>query len=726
MRKRRHLHIVLLLLTLSAWVNAQISETGIPPSFNYTSRVSWDDAVDYRELYIPFTIADLKAQDLARESDRTPPRIAQNIALNLDMEHAGEWSTLPGGERVWRLRIAAPHATALMLYYSNFYIPQGGELYIYNTDRSHVLGAYTHNTHPHQGAFATEFVAGDECILEYVASTQSDEPPYITIEEVGFGYTGMELRATGWGASYDCMVDINCEEGDEWQQEKKGICRIVTKAQGVSYLCSGSLVNNTALDLKPYVLTAHHCRRSDETDNSLASDSDFDQWIFYFHYERTGCNDTEEEEPTAYTITGCDVIVDLPIEESSDGMLLLLDSDIPHHYDVYYNGWDRADKVPQSGVSIHHPDGDAMKISTYTSPAISTTFEDSYNLGATDAYWNIIFSETTNGHSVTAGGSSGSPLFNENHHIVGTLTGGTSYCTVLDGSNEYGKFSSHWNDSVDATFKRFDLYLNPLGLDITSINGISSISSYPSLVLKDGSKENYIAYQSGQYTYIADCGVEAVALTVQNPDSSVVTINGIESDQINHTFTNNANNCYDITIGSTPYTLYVELLDETVLLQRWDNIVSVVNNPTNNGGFYFTHFNWYCDGVLMEGENNSYICVADDKLTASYKAQIATQTGVWVSTCDFQFENIVNTESTLLSAPNPASPQQSIAIKSLLETDAIGEATLIVATTSGDIVAFYTLSAPTYTLTAPSKIGSYIVTLITQEGKRYSTKLLVR
>ncbi len=727
MRELQQHITLLLLLALATHVAAQVSERGTPPSFDYTSRVSWSDEVDYHELYIPFTIADLKAQDLSRKDDRTPPRIAQNIAVDLDMEQAGTWSTLAGGERVWRLRIAAPEATALMLYYSNFYLPQGGKLYIYNTDRSHLLGAYTHNTHPQQGAFATEFVAGDECILEYVASTESDETPHIAIEEVGYGYTGMELRATGWGASSSCMVDVNCEEGDEWQQEKKGVCRIVTKAQGVSLLCSGSLVNNTALDLKPYVLTAHHCRRAGYTDDQLASDSDFDQWLFYFHYEKSGCNDSEETEPTeTYTITGCDVIVDLPLEESSDGMLLLLDTEIPHHYNVYYNGWDRSDKIPQSGVGIHHPDGDAMKISTYTSPAVSTTFEDSFNLGATDAYWNIIFSETTNGHGVTAGGSSGSPLFNENHHIVGTLTGGTSYCTVLDGSNEYGKFASHWNDSVDANFKRFDLYLNPLGLDITSLNGVSSISSDPLLPLYDGTQESYIAYQNGQYTYIADCGVEELTLTILNPDSSTVTINGEERESLFHSFNETTENSYEITIGTTLYTLYVEQTDESLLLQRWNNILSVVNNPSNNGGYYFTHFNWYCDGVLMEEENSSYIYVPDDKLSCTFKAQVATQTGVWVTTCDFLFESIATTTSTLLSAPNPVSPLQTVAIRSLLEVESLGNATLFVATTAGEVVATHALSTTTYTLTAPSQIGTYVVTIVTQEGKRYSTKLIVK
>lgn len=724
----RHLYIAILLLALPTLLVAQISIGGTPPSFAYPDELTTrSDAIEVRSIDLPFTADELREQDAAATPNRRPPRIAENIAVTLDMEHAGVWSTLPSGEQVWRLHIAAPDATALMLYYSNFYIPHGGKLFIYNEDKTHLLGAYTHATHPKQGAFATEFVAGDACILEYVASTESNETPYIDIEEVGYGYTGQELRATGWGTSDNCMVDVNCEEGELWQQEKKGVCRIITKAQGVSLLCSGSLVNNSALDLKPYILTAHHCRRAGYTDDALASDSDLDQWVFYFHYEKSECNSDEEEDPYATnTITGCDVIVDLPLEESSDGMLLLLDYDIPHDYDVYYNGWDRTEAAPESGVCLHHPNGDAMKISTYTEPAESYTFEDDYNLGATDAYWNVVFAETINGHSVTAGGSSGSPLFNENHLIVGTLTGGNSYCSVPEGTNVYGKFSSHWNDSVDANFKRFDLYLNPLGLDITGLNGVSSISHYPSLPLYDGTKESYIACQSNLYTYISDCGVNEVTLTILNPDSATITIDGVESNTIYHSFDTSSYNLYEIVMDTTTYALCIEQSDETLLLQRWDNIISVVNNPSNNGGYYFTHFNWYCDDVLMEGENSSYIYVADDKLGCTYHAQIATQTGVWVTTCNFQFETITTTLAMLLAAPNPVAPLQVVNLKSLLDEEAIQGATVIVTSGTGEILTTQPLTATISTLTAPAQVGIYVVTVITQEGTIHSTKLTVR
>ena len=54
------------------------------------------------------------------------------------------------------------------------------------------------------------------------------------------------------------MVNINCEEGEAWQTEKNGVCQMTLPIGNYIYICSGALVNNTAEDLKPYILSALH------------------------------------------------------------------------------------------------------------------------------------------------------------------------------------------------------------------------------------------------------------------------------------------------------------------------------------------------------------------------------------------------------------------------------------------------------------------------------------
>jgi hypothetical protein len=459
-------------------VFAQISEGDIPPSFKYGQSQQLRSAVKKIETPIDFYVEDLREVDNWRAREGAPMPVGKLIPVDYTMDNSGSRSTFPGGERVWRLHLKAADAVAVMLYYKDFYIPEGGKLFIYNADESQLLGAYTHNTHPSGGLFATEFVGGDEVILEYVESEISDEKPRIHIHEIGYGYNTSALetfcRITTRSASGSCMVNINCEEGDAWQNEKKGVCHTVQRISKAAYICTASLMNNTAEDFRPLILMARHCATYDETVKNekyevVASSSDMQQWVFYFHMEREDCSNSSLPV-VAKTMVGCELLVNTGKEGGSDGMLLQLDQMIPEEYDVFYNGWDRNETPASSGVGLHHPNGDYMKISTYGTPARETSFISSEFAGAKNACWNVTFQQTANGHGVTEQGSSGSPLYNENKLVVGTLTGGSSACSSLSGQNIYGKMSYHW-DKFQQDSTHMDIWLDPLGTGVKTLAG---------------------------------------------------------------------------------------------------------------------------------------------------------------------------------------------------------------------------------------------------------------
>ena len=115
-----------------------------------------------------FSVEDLKAVDAWRVSQGAPLRVAKSIPTSFDIADSGDWISLPDGSQIWQLHLQAKGAIALILYYSDFYIPKGARLYLYNAAKTQVLGAYTHRTHPENGPFATQAVAGDEVILDYV------------------------------------------------------------------------------------------------------------------------------------------------------------------------------------------------------------------------------------------------------------------------------------------------------------------------------------------------------------------------------------------------------------------------------------------------------------------------------------------------------------------------------------------------------------------------------
>ena len=157
-------------------------------------------------------------------------------------------------------------------------------------------------------------------------------------------------------------------------------------------------------------------------------------------------------------------------ETGSDFCLVLLNQGIPDTFNVYFNGWSRKDTTSPSGVCIHHPEGDLKKISTYNKPLITAN----YNGNPNPCHWEVTWIATSNGHGVTEGGSSGSPLFDNHGRIVGTLTGGDSSCDTadLDLPDYYGKFSWSWDkNGVDSTTRLKD-WLDPDNTGVMYLDGI--------------------------------------------------------------------------------------------------------------------------------------------------------------------------------------------------------------------------------------------------------------
>ncbi|MDR0660893.1 MAG: choice-of-anchor J domain-containing protein [Prevotellaceae bacterium] len=484
-------------------LNAQVSEGGVPPSFAYPDVLKSFKAPAM--VYADFDVAkqiELDKKQREEAGSIAPVKIGKMLPVNFTMENSGEWTTLPDGTEIWRLTIQSPDALAIMLYYDEFYIPEGGKLFIYNATGSQVLGAYTNKTNPNRRKFATEFIIGDKLTLEYVSEGGSSfdakfiskmNIPKIKITDVIYGYDnivvydeGGNVLKTGWynRAENSCMVNVNCSEGASWQDQKKGVAASVApvvSAPGYVGLCSGTVVNNTLQDLTPYYLTAWHCFEE-------GSDYYLDQALFYFHYELPGCEMLPTAPTGSKTITGAEILVSSSANGGSDGMLLQLLQNIPEDYDVYYNGWDRRDIPATSGVGIHHPGADVKKISTFTAPATTSTWNGGGYIGATNAHWTVSYVATANGHSVTEAGSSGSPLFNQDGLVVGTLTGGNSSCSYLNGINRYGKFWYHWDKEVSQEMKQ---YLDPSDSGAETLPGTYVAGTIPTAAFAASATDIY-------------------------------------------------------------------------------------------------------------------------------------------------------------------------------------------------------------------------------------------
>lgn len=443
----------------SGFLQAQISQGGIPPSTRFDLDKNEITTINLQ----PPDVENLLLEDEFSDKHALPMRFAVSVPANIDFSKQGTWSDLPNGGKVCRLSLNVPNAQALIVYYQMFRIPQGGQLFLYNHDKWQVIGAFTELTNNKGGAFANEMIQGEKLTIEYYQPKGITERPELVISEVGYVYRTAEyfFGQRGFGGSGACEVNINCDEGQDWQKQKNSVVRIIVKQGSSQVWCTGSLLNTSRYDNSPYFLTADHCGPN-------STIAELNQWVFYFNYEGPDCKD-----PTNDTAFNSRVMVGATKKARSGGAgfesdfkLLLLNESIPLSYNPYFNGWSAKDISSDSGVTIHHPQGDIRKISTYKTPLLSSNWGNIPN-----THWKVVWAETANGYGVTEGGSSGSPIYNSNGQLIGQLTGGDASCANPTGPDYYGKFAYSWaaNSTADSTMLK--PWLDPDNTGILEIGG---------------------------------------------------------------------------------------------------------------------------------------------------------------------------------------------------------------------------------------------------------------
>ncbi len=457
--------ILMLPLAIMQTAHAQISKPGLPP----TLALSIKNEI-YPVIEIPAPdVSRLLAEDAFTDKHGIAMRFAVSTPVNINFSKEGAWMQLNDGSRVCRLAIQSQEAQALIMYYKNFVIPEGGTLFMYDKEQKQIIGAFTHFNNRNGGTFATQMVRGGTTIFEYHQPAGLIQEARIIIDEVGYVYRTAEVifGGKGFGGSDTCEVNIKCPEGNNWQNQALGVARVSVKKGSSSQWCSGSLVNNARQDLTPYFLTADHCGFG-------ASADDYDRWIFYFKYQGDSCkNPSGDLNFNFYSIVGATKVAAAGgIGYESDFKLLLLNERVPEvEYQPYFNGWDASDEASATGFGIHHPQGDIKKISTFTQPLIS----DTYNGNDPDTYWRVRWAATETNHGVTEPGSSGSPLFDANGLIVGQLTGGSASCTYLTSPDYYGKFSHSWDKIGIADSTQLKAWLDPDNTGVLILNGIVDV-----------------------------------------------------------------------------------------------------------------------------------------------------------------------------------------------------------------------------------------------------------
>ena len=382
----------------------------------------------------------LLVEDKQDEILGLPPRFGKAFDLNLGFED-GVWEELESG-RVWKLEIQSDGALSMNLIFNRFYLPNGAELYLYNSEKIMVIGPINQDQNNKAQVYATDLIKGSSIIIELYEPLEVIGESEIQIGKAVNGYKGIS-NFIGFEDSEDCNRDIVCSpEGDNWQDESDAVAMIIVNG---TRWCTGTLINNACNDFTPNFLTAFHCL--DLNLNGALSQGERDDvanWVFRFDYRSATCGGGDDFN--YFTFSGSTF---RSAWRDSDFALMELNQRPQANTGIQYAGWSRTAGAPTSSAAIHHPAGDVMKISIENQTATSTN----WYVGTNDTHWEVDFDIGT-----VEPGSSGSPLFNQDERIVGQLQGGTTLdqfgnpvdrCIVTDGF--YGRFDVSWNGGGTAT-----------------------------------------------------------------------------------------------------------------------------------------------------------------------------------------------------------------------------------------------------------------------------------
>ena len=431
-------YLLLIAITFcSSNINAQFSYGGEPFSTSPNFRLQNEIPV----FSLPF-IDNLLEENKSNVLDEGR-FYGKNINIEIDILEQGLKQRLGNGDLLTLLKIESPSAYSLQFFFSEFEMPDGGKLFLYNEDRSMVLGAFTNDNYPIKPLafpFGTAPISGKSIYIEYLHPNRASSDAKLVVGMATHVFLENFLSLSGnYGESGYCHINSSCDDGIGWEAERNSVAIMlysVTNPESLYYpyagFCSGALVNNTLQDGSPYFLTAAHCGATEDHPYSLSFDYTN---LFLFNHESENCfgqplSNLSQAIYGAINLSHDDFYYDSNSNftaSNTDYFLLRLNTTAFElaSYNVCYAGWNRNPtlfNIDPPFYGFHHPKGDVRKLAIDAFPV----FE---GLNLWEVYWTT---------GATSKGSSGSPLFDSNHKLVGQLYRGNVFCEGFVA--KYGQF----------------------------------------------------------------------------------------------------------------------------------------------------------------------------------------------------------------------------------------------------------------------------------------------
>lgn len=371
--------------------------------------------------FAPLDVKAIHDQEVQNEKKGEAPRFAVPHSVSIGPAKSQNWEKSAQGY-TWTHRITTPNAVSLNFGFSRFNLPEGAELNIYSADRSEFIRPFTSADNNAARELWSPIIMSDDVIIELSVPAHAVSEVELELSTVGQGFRTFGQSTEKSGA---CNIDVACSESKGWEKEVNSVAVIST---GGSRFCTGFMVNNTKNDKTPYFMTAAHCRITASTAPSL---------VTYWNYQTTKCGGARDGRLDQFT-TGS---AHLATNSRSDMTLVKLNQAPKAEFNVNYAGWDATAAIGTAAVGIHHPNVDQKAISFENDPTALSSYGGRTSPGDSTHVWVQDWDKGT-----TEPGSSGSPLFDSNHRVIGQLHGGGAACGN-DQPDYYGRFHTSYKEA---------------------------------------------------------------------------------------------------------------------------------------------------------------------------------------------------------------------------------------------------------------------------------------
>ncbi len=349
------------------------------------------------------------------------------------------WQTLPDRTQIARVELTSPGAVAIRIELALEDPPEGLVLrFRGSASGAPAFGPYPADTIARRSVFWTPVLEGETASveLELPASVQPGNATLRlpAISHLGAPASKLKALSSYIGEAEACEVDIACLAPTVQQQiatASNAVARLLVTVKGVTYLCSGTLLNDSLNSFTPYFLTANHCisGTNDLVADKGAAAAAASTVNTYWRFQAATCG--SQAMPDYALIADGATLLARSVDY--DWSLLRLNSAPPPG--ATFAAWNAAGPLNPgaSAIAIHHPAGDLKKVTQgsvygYSSyPDGSSFIQTRWTLGATED------------------GSSGGGLFTLNaangaYELRGGLAGGSGRCGTSQGIDEFSRF----------------------------------------------------------------------------------------------------------------------------------------------------------------------------------------------------------------------------------------------------------------------------------------------